>query len=307
MRPVLTGAIAAAVTPLTDDGARLDEPAFGPLVRFLADGGIDGVLACGTTGEGVLLSLDERRRVVERFLDTRPVGFLVAVHAGAQTTHDTVSLATHAKEVGADAVAVIAPPYFPLDDEELLAHLRAAAEASAPLPFYVYEFAARSGYAIPVGVVERLRDDAPNLAGMKVSDTPWDAVEPYFLGGLDLFVGSEPLTLRALARGGVGTVSGLATAFPEIVAALVHERSEAAGEAVATLRRLLGPIPFQAALKEILGARGVPLRPDVRRPLRRLRAEERDSALLAASAVGALPSSLGRPPPTSSPSTPPPP
>ena len=145
----LHGAIAASVTPLKDGGRTLDTMAFAPLTAFLAEGGVDGVLACGTTGEGMLLSVAERRTATELFLDNRPAGFQVAVHAGAQTTADTVALAAHAVDVGADAVAVIAPPYFPLDDEELLRHLRSAANAADPLAFYVYEFAGRSGYAIP--------------------------------------------------------------------------------------------------------------------------------------------------------------
>ena len=285
---MLRGAIAAAVTPLTDGGGDLDEGAVGPLTRFLAEGGIDGALVCGTTGEGILLSPPERVRVAERFVEARPDGFQVAIHAGAQSTADTVALATHAKEIGADAVAVIAPPYFPLDEPALLEHLRAAAEACGPLPFYVYEFAGRSGYAIPVAVIERLRETSPNLAGLKVSDTPWSAIEPYALEGLDLFVGSEPLVLEALEHGADGAVSGLATAFPEIVAALVHDRDATAGEHVSTLRTLLGPIPFHAALKEILVARGVPIRPDVRPPLRPLTPEEREIALDAARRVGAL-------------------
>jgi dihydrodipicolinate synthase/N-acetylneuraminate lyase len=285
---VLRGAIAAAVTPLAEDGTEVDEGAFGPLVRFLADCGIDGVLACGTTGEGILLTVDERRRAAERFVGVRAEGFQVAVHAGAQTTRDTVALAAHAKEIGADAVAVIAPPYFPLDEPAVLAHLLAAAESCAPLPFYVYEFAARSGYAIPVSAIERLRADATNLAGLKVSDRPWDAVEPYQVEGLDLFVGSEPLVLEALKHGAAGAVSGLATAFPEIVARLVHQRDQRAGEQVTTLRRLLGRLPIHAALKEIMAARGVPVRPDVRAPLRSLTPEERAVALEAARTVGAL-------------------
>jgi dihydrodipicolinate synthase/N-acetylneuraminate lyase len=283
---MLKGAIAAAVTPLTDDGSALDETAFGPLVEFLAEGGVDGLLACGTTGEGILLSVDERTRAAELFLDARPNGFQIAVHAGAQTTADTVRLARHAKELGADAVAVIAPPYFPLDAEELLAHMLAAAEACAPLPFYAYEFAGRSGYPIPLEVIERLRQVAPNLAGLKVSDTPWDAVEPYLLEGLEVFVGSEPLVLEGFAHGAVGAVSGLATAFPEIVAALVHDRSDEAGVQVATLRHLLGPLPFHASLKAVLGARGVPIGPAVRPPLRGLTPVERQLALAAARAVG---------------------
>jgi N-acetylneuraminate lyase len=283
---MLRGAIAAVVTPLTDGGNAPDDAAFGPLVAFLAAGGIDGLLACGTTGEGILLSVDERIRVAERFLEARPDGFQVAVHAGAQTTADTVRLARHAKESAADAVAVIAPPYVPLDEQELLAHLRAAADACAPLPFFVYEFAGRSGYAIPVEVIEAVRATAPNLAGLKVSDTPWGAVAPYLLEDLDVFVGSEPLVLEGLAHGAVGAVSGLATAFPEIVAALVHDRSEEAGEQVATLRRLLGPLPFHASLKTVLAARGVPVGPAVRPPLRALTPVERQLALAAARAVG---------------------
>jgi len=283
---MLRGAIAAAVTPFTDDGLALDEAAFGPLIAFLAQGGVDGILACGTTGEGILLSVEERTCVTERFLEARPRGFQVAVHAGAQTTADTVRLARHARDSGADAVAVIAPPYFPLDARELLAHLRAAADACAPLPFYAYEFAGRSGYPIPLEVIERLREVASNLAGLKVSDTPWEAVEPYVLEGLDVFLGSEPLVLQGLARGAVGAVSGLGTAFPEIVAALVHDRSEEAGAQVTTLRDRLGPLPFHASLKAILAARGVPIRPAVRPPLRGLIPLERQLALAAAKAVG---------------------
>ena len=285
---MLTGAIAAAATPLTDGGRDLDEGAVAPLTRFLADGGIDGALVCGTTGEGILLSPPERVRVAERFVEARPDGFQIAIHAGAQSTADTVALATHAKEIGADAVAVIAPPYFPLDEPALLEHLRAAAEACGPLPFYVYEFAGRSGYAIPVAVIERLRETSPNLAGLKVSDTPWSAIEPYALEGLDLFVGSEPLVLEALEHGADGAVSGLATAFPEIVAALVHDRDATAGDHVSTLRTLLSGVPFHAALKEILVARSVPIRPDVRPPLRSLTPQEREVALDAARRVGAL-------------------
>jgi dihydrodipicolinate synthase/N-acetylneuraminate lyase len=172
-------------------------------------------------------------------------------------------------------VAVIAPPFYPLDPEELLFHLRSAAEACEPLPFYVYEFAGRSGYAIPVAVIERLRADAPNLRGLKVSDSPWEAVAPYLLEGLDLFVGLEPLVLEGLEAGATGAVSGLATAFPETVARLVHDRDAGTHERVVALRDALAGIPFHAALKTVLGRRGVPVREDVRAPLRGLTDEER--------------------------------
>ena len=157
----LRGAIAASVTPMRDGGRAVDVDAIERLTRFLADGGVDGVLSCGTTGEGLLLDVAERRAVTEAFLVNAPDGFSVAVHAGAQTTRDTIALAAHAQEIGAAAVAVIAPPYFPLDDDELARHLASAANAADPLPFYVYEFVGRSGYAIPLAVVTRVRDRLP--------------------------------------------------------------------------------------------------------------------------------------------------
>jgi dihydrodipicolinate synthase/N-acetylneuraminate lyase len=265
---MLRGALAAAVTPLRDDGAALDEEAFGPYVEFLAAAGLDGTLVLGTTGEGILLSAAERRRAAELFLEG-PLP--VIVHCGAQTTAETAALAEHAAGAGAAGVAVISPPYFALDDEALLGHLTAAARAAGEVPFYVYEFKARSGYAVPVHVVEQLRERAPNFVGLKVSDKPFDAVEPYLLEGLDVFVGAEELVLRGIERGAVGAVSGLGSVFPERVVALVRDGDGDVGAVRAALDRF----PFQAAAKYVLGRRGVPVREDVRAPLRRLRDDEK--------------------------------
>ena len=263
------------MTPLRDGGAALDEDAFGPLTDFLAAGGLDGILAMGTTGEGILLSPPERRRVTDLFVSACSGRLDVAVHCGAQTTSDTVGLAEHAAAAGAAGVAVIGPPYFQLDDGALLAHFRAAAEACAPTPFYVYEFAKVSGYAVPVHVVERLREVAPNLVGMKVSDAPFDKLEPYLLEGLDVFVGAESLVGAGLARGAAGSVSALASAFPELVAAAVRDPSTERSAQLGELRDGLDAYPRHAALKRILGLRGVPVRADVRAPLRDLDQEER--------------------------------
>ena len=277
---MIRGAFAAALTPLRDGGAGLDEAAFEPYVTFLADGGVDGILALGTTGEGILLDAGERRDALERFLAAAAGRLAVAAHCGAQTTAETAALAGHAAEAGADAVAVIAPPFFPLDERALEAHFAAAAAACAPLPFYVYEFAARSGYAVPLAVVERLRERAPNLRGLKVSDKPWEAVEPYLTDGLDVFVGAEALVARGLAHGAAGAVSGLASVFPERVAELVREPSDERTATVERLRAELDRFPFQAAAKAVAARRGVPIRPDVRPPLRPLTAAELDALAL---------------------------
>ena len=268
-------ALAAAVTPLTERGEELDADAFAPLVDFLAAGGLDGLFVLGTTGEGILLTVAERRRAAELFVAAAQGRLAVVVHCGAQTTADTVALCEHAAEVGADGVAVVAPPYYAFDERALVAHFRAAAEACAPVPFFLYEFAARSGYAIPLSVVERLRESVPHLAGLKVSDTPFDRVAPYLVEGLDVFVGAEALVPMGLANGAAGAVSGLATAFPEVVAALVREPDGEAASQVVGLRDLLQRFPFNAAAKRVLARRGVPVREDVRAPLRTLTDEER--------------------------------
>ena len=271
---MLRGALAAAVTPL--DGDRLDEAAFGPYVDFLAAGGLDGLLALGTTGEGLLFGVEERKRAVELFLSAADGRLQVAAHCGAQTTADTVVLAAHAAEAGVDAVAVIGPPYFQLDDRSLLDHFEDAAGACAPLPFYVYEFERASGYAVPVPVLLELRERVPNLAGLKVSDAPFDKFSPYLVEGLDVFVGPEALIFDGIRAGAVGAVSGLASAYPDKVAAVVQAPSEAGAIELGELRAAVERFPRHAALKYILGLRGVPIREDVRRPLRRLSEGERE-------------------------------
>jgi dihydrodipicolinate synthase/N-acetylneuraminate lyase len=272
---MIKGALAAAVTPLVEGGEALDEQAIAPYVEFLVAHGVDGMFVLGTTGEGILLRREERQRAAEVFLAAAAGRIASVVHCGAQTTSETAALAGHAAANGADAVAVIPPPYFSYDDEALAEHFLAAARACAPVAFYLYEFAARSGYAIPLGVVDRLRAEAPNLAGLKVSDAPWESFEPYLVEGRDVFVGPEALIERGLAAGAAGAVSGLAAAFPEVVVELVRSPTSTGSERVAALRAELQRVPFNAAAKLVLGLRGLPVGEAVRRPLRTLTAEER--------------------------------
>jgi dihydrodipicolinate synthase/N-acetylneuraminate lyase len=267
---VLRGTIAAAVTPLRAGGAAFDGEAVAPYVDFLHAAGLDGVLTLGTNGEGILLGVEERFRVTERYLEAADGRLLVAAHCGAQTTADTVALAQHAASAGADAVAVIGPPYFKLDAEAQYRHLRAAADACAPTPFYAYEFAATAGYPFDLAMLLRLRDEADNFAGLKVSDTPWEAFERYVIDGLGIFVGPEALIDRGMSAGARGAVSALASAFPEEVAAVVGAPTEEGAAGLARLRERLETFPRHAAMKHVLARRGVPVGPDVRAPLRGL-------------------------------------
>jgi dihydrodipicolinate synthase/N-acetylneuraminate lyase len=131
----------------------------------------------------------------------------------------------------------------------------------------VYEFERASGYAVPPPVLERLGEAAPNLAGLKVSDTPYESFARYLGTGLDVFVGPEAFIARGLEEGAVGAVSALATAFPKRVAAVDPQLAE--------IRAGIERFPRHAALKHVLGRRGVRIREDVRPPLRQLTGEER--------------------------------
>jgi dihydrodipicolinate synthase/N-acetylneuraminate lyase len=272
----LRGALAASVTPLGDHGSTLDDDAFGLLADFFVDAGLDGILALGTAGEGISLRVEERRRAADLFLQAADNRLQVAVHCGAQTTADTVTLAAHAAEVGADAVVVIGPPYFKLDEKAQYAHFLAATSACAPLPFYVYEFAATTGYAVAPAVLERLRADASNVVGLKVSDTPWNRFAKYLLPGFDIFVGPEALIADGMAAGAVGAVSALASALPREVASVVRDPSSEGAARLGELRAFVERFPRQAALKRLLALQGVPVKEDVRAPLRPLTADERD-------------------------------
>ena len=273
---MLRGALAASITPLRRHGSTLDDDAFLPLCDFYVDAGLDGLLALGTAGEGILLRVEERRRAADLFLQASDRRLQVAVHCGAQTTADTVTLAAHAAEVGADAVVVIGPPYFKLDETAQYAHFFAAATACAPVPFYVYEFAATTGYAIAPAVLERLRDDVDNVVGLKVSDTPFAAFEKYLLPGFDIFVGPEALIADGMAHGAVGAVSALASALPREVAGVVRAPTMHGAVHLGELRGFVERFPRQAALKRLLTLQGVPVKEDVRAPLRALTVEERD-------------------------------
>jgi dihydrodipicolinate synthase/N-acetylneuraminate lyase len=264
------GALAAAVTPLRGGGDELDLHAIASLVDFYSSAGLDGLLILGTTGEGVLLSPDERRAVAEEFLACSRNRLPIVVHCGAQSTRDTAALAEHAALLGAAGVAVISPPYYALDAAAILSHLATAAAACAPTRFYIYEFAARSGYAVPLSVVDELRAQAPNFVGLKVSDSPYESVQPYLIAGLDVFIGFEELIHEGLRAGAAGAVSGLAAALPELTIDAVRTGSADDSTRAGRVRAAIQRFPFQAALKLILQRRGVAVDAAVRTPLRGL-------------------------------------
>jgi dihydrodipicolinate synthase/N-acetylneuraminate lyase len=274
------------LTPLTDGGQAVDRAAFRPMIDFLLGHGADGLFVCGTTGEGMNLDLEERKQVLRWVREALEGRGSLLIHVGAQTTRDTCALASDAAAVGVDGVAVIPPPYYPLDERELTAHLVAAAAACAPTPFFIYCFTARSGYPVSVQVIERVREQATNLAGLKVSESRFEDVQPYLVLGLPVYIGNEPLIARASAVADIaGSVSALASVFPEATRALLDDPTPERAEAVRALRDAVSRPSVPAAAKALLGRRGVPIHTDMRAPLRAPDAAELEAADQRAAAV----------------------
>jgi len=112
--------------------------------------------------------------------------------------------------------------------------------------------------------VARVRDQATNLAGLKVSESPFVKVEPFLDLGLPVYIGSEPLIPPAMARGALGAVSGLAAAFPDVVRAALDAPDTMAEARLRTLRSAMERHPFIASVKHVLRRRGGPINPDMR-------------------------------------------
>jgi dihydrodipicolinate synthase/N-acetylneuraminate lyase len=261
--------LAATVTPLTADGGDVDYDGCAELAAFLARHHVDGIFALGTTGEGLLLTHDERRRAARAFRDGAG-GLSVIVHAGALTTRYAAELSRAAAADGAAGVAALAAPGQRLDGAAVTHYLAVTANACSPLPFYAYIYTARSGYAISPAVLEDVAEPADNFRGAKISDPEPAAVDAFLGHGYDVLVGAESLIPAAFDAGAAGAVSGLATAFPSIVAEAVHGRSTSACAAVHGLRDAFATLPLQAALKRVLRRLGLPVNCAVRRPLRPL-------------------------------------
>lgn len=280
----LSGVVVATITPMSRDGLALaGEEVFAAYYRFLLNRGVHGVFVCGTTGEGPLLTIDERKRVAELTVQHIAKRIPVVVHVGAMPTTQAVELAQHAAAVGADAVASVTPFFYPLDEEALFHYYRAVASAVPGMPVYLYNIPAFSRNEIPPALVGRLRRACPNIVGMKHSDANLIRLQEYRqIGGPDfaLLSGSDAVAAAALALGADGCVSGNASAIPDASVALYEaaRRQDMTAmrreqEVLHEVRILLGDGLSLASFKAAIEYRGIPVG-GVRPPHRGLNAQE---------------------------------
>ena len=277
------GVIPAMVTPLKDEGRSLDVDALKRYCAFLAVRKVDGVFCGGTTGEGPLLSVDERKKLAEVTVSQLKGKVSVIVQTGCIRTDQTLELTKHARDIGADAAGVVLPYYYTYSDETLYAYFAEIAESVPAFPLFIYNIPGCTTNNIGAGLFERLLNSIDSIVGIKnSSDDIFQTSSFIHIAGkrCAIFNGSDGLLLPALSIGAAGFVSGNASAFPEPFVELFHAFKE--GDLVRArdrqrfidqLRKILASGRDNASFKRALQFRGVPVG-GVRRPDRDLTDEE---------------------------------
>jgi len=292
----LEGLIAAPPTPMRPDGALNPEPIERQLDALL-DAGVRGAFVCGTTGEGLSLSVTERKQVAARWAEAAQEGFAVLVHVGHTSMAEARELARHAEQVGAGAIAAMGPCFLkPATVEDLASFCTEIAAAAPQVPFYYYHIPSVSGVRLPmIDFLGAASGAVPTLAGMKYTHEDlmgYGRCLRFEGGRLDMLFGREEILLSALAlgaRGAVGmTYNFAAPLYLRIMRAFEAGDLDAARadqaramEMVAVMRRFGGV----RAAKEIMKFIGLDCGP-VRSPLRPFTGEESARLRGALEAVG---------------------
>jgi dihydrodipicolinate synthase/N-acetylneuraminate lyase len=267
------GVLPAMATPLHEDGYTVAGAVVPALVDFLVGAQVRGLFVGGTTGEGLVLALRERMSLHEASVTAAAGRVPVLLHVGANTTAESVALARHAAGLPADAIVVITPTFFAMDDDALAAYFEEVAAAAPNLPMLAYDIPQMAVNAVSPQLVPRLAATVTNFAGLKCSRLDAQAIRRLVDASppnVALYAGNEAIALGSLALGAHALISGLATAIPEPFVALTASFSRgniaAAQEEQRRINRLLALLPAGArlgAIKRILEQRGIPAGPCV--------------------------------------------
>lgn len=269
MTSALGGVLVALATPFGVDGS-VDESRLRELVDRTIDGGVHGVVACGSTGEFSALTGEERRLVVETVVDQAAHRVPVIAQTGSTSTAEAIALSRHAQSVGADVVMPVAPYYEPLSLAETTNYLRRVA-SSIEIPVMLYNLPGATGVDLSPDVVAALAREVENIRYIK--NTSADMAQAaqlihHYGEVVGTFLGWDSLILSALVSGAAGVMAGTANVVPaEIVA--VHDavrdgELDAARQAWARVYPLLDAalsVNYVAAVKVALEAAGFPVGP----------------------------------------------
>ena len=276
--PKLTGVLVALVTPTTRQ-RRVDEPAVGRLVEHVIGGGVHGLLALGSTGETASLDESARRTVLKAVLEA--ARGRVPVICGVAQSHLAAARGEveAAQELGADAVLVAPPYYYPTDQAGVLAFYRELASA-ADLPVMLYNIPQFTKVVAEPATVATLAREG-TIQGIKDSSRDFEyfegvCIETRDMPGFRIFTGSDTMLLASLAMGGAGTICGAGNIAPAMVVRIFDEYErgdiDAARHAQDRLYGLVGAVRagvFPLAIKAALHMMGV-CEPWSAPPVRRL-------------------------------------
>lgn len=263
----LHGVLTALATPFADDGS-VDEAKLRQVVDRSIDGGVHGVVACGSTGEFAALTAEERRRVIEIVVDQTAGRVPAVAQTGATSTAEAIRNSRHAQEVGADVLMLVTPYYEPLTLDETVAYVREVA-SSVETPVMLYNIPDATGVNLDPDTVGMLADELDNVRYIKDSSANMEqALQLIHHHGerIATFMGWDSLILSALTEGAAGVMAGAANVAPKEIVG-VHDAVVAGDFASARqqweqlypLIDALISVPFMPAIKASLEVLGMPI------------------------------------------------
>lgn len=213
----LQGVTTAMVTPFDANGKILIETVR-QMTEFLVRRGVNCLYPCGTTGEMFLMAEADRRLMAETVVRQNAGRLTIYIHVGAMDQEETIRLARHACDIGADGVGIVTPAFFGTSPEAMVQYYTKVLHAiPADFPAYLYNIPQCAANDLLPDVVLRILDACPNVAGIKYSLA--DMVRTYeylaLRDGFEVVQGADRLFLPALAMGCSGTVSGVSAVYPE--------------------------------------------------------------------------------------------
>ncbi|MFZ4628358.1 MAG: dihydrodipicolinate synthase family protein [Blastocatellia bacterium] len=259
-RPTLQGIYPALITPFDDDG-RFRPSACERLLDRLFRAEVDGVYICGTTGEGMLQPVAQRRQVAETVLAATPPGKQVIVHVGSTCLAEAIELGRHAASHGATAISSL-PPSGPWGFAEIVTYYRHLTEA-CDLPLLVYHLPIAGS---PVTTLPQLLElcALPGVAGVKFTDHNLYLLSKLRAAGPTVFNGYDEVLAAGLLMGADGGIGSFYNLIPELFVALYrHARAEQWEEARQLQRRinelitLTLQVPLFPAIKTMLTWSGI--------------------------------------------------
>lgn len=205
------------VTPFDQNGAVMVE-SVQQMVEFLLKRGVHCLYPCGTTGEMFLMHEAARKRIAETVVRQNNGRAVVYIHVGAMDPEETIRLARHAVDIGADGIGVVTPAFFGTGAEAMI-HYYTKVLSAVPrdFPAYLYNIPQCTANDLTVDVVRRIVDTCPNVVGIKYSLADMVRTDDYLTIGerFEVVHGADRLFLPILAMGCVGTVSGVSSVYPE--------------------------------------------------------------------------------------------